>query len=403
MGDLKRLVALVVAIVGIGLSLLLPWWHLGAADGHLDISLRGAEMCAYGTCQEVKVRGAFSIVAIMTLAYGSVALLGLVFKGLLPALAGERLGPAPPIAGMLYLVLSGLTYGTMDLDPEVLALLGIDVEVTWAFWAGIVGASVALASPLLGLFDRSHGIGAGSAPYKPIVISKPASTPAPTLSPTPAAASSAEVAPPARRAPLPPIDLDGGPGEAGQGAHVAAEVPADGPAVGPADGPIDLPPVDDEVRVVDVPPLPPRSARVTRAPSGGVRFAVASAELAAAALRARGEDGVERALPWTDLAAAIARDLRGPPFPDDALMVDLIPRRGAPLRFLITSRLTFAEVAPAGASARDDLRRLLAFARAMHPDLEVEAATADFLYRRTPPPAWTAEELERYDARYRAG
>ncbi len=420
MGDPKRLVAFVLAIVGIVASLLLPWWQIGVSGVSLEISLRDAEVCFMGTCQAMKTSGAYGIVAVITFAYGWIAVLGIVFGGLLPTLSGERTKPSAPVAGLLYLMLAGLTYGTLDIPPEVERVL--DVEMAWAFWAGIAGATIALFSPLLGPRERSLGDGRpvlykapqvvadpglparphATASAEAVTSSSPRPRPASTspvvesaTAPRPASASTAPpIITPSGRAPMAPIDLDAPPED------------PDAPFLAPANE--FVPPTprvgsEADARVVDVPLLPPRPARVTASPSGGVRFAIARAELREDALVVQDEEGHERVVPWTELGGALARELTGPPFAADALLVDLVPRRGAPLRFVATTSLVFAAAAAGGASPRDDLRRVLAFARAMHPGLEIEEATADFLYKRDPLPAWSADDLDRYDARYRAG
>jgi len=129
---------------------------------------------------------------------------------------------------------------------------------------------------------------------------------------------------------------------------------------------------------------------------GRIRFVIASAEVREDALVAISEDGRSRQVRWSQLGGAIARELEGSP---KVLLVDLVPGNTTPLRFLATSRLTFASGKEVG-DARDGLRRLLAFARAMHPEIELEAATTDFLYKRTDLPTWSLDDLDRYDARY---
>ncbi len=70
------------------------------------------------------------------------------------------------------------------------------------------------------------------------------------------------------------------------------------------------------------------------------------------------------------------------------------------MRFVTSTRIELSG-AEAGAG-RDVLRRLLAFARAMHPALELEERTADFLYKRSELPAWSRTDLDAYDDRYDA-
>ncbi|MCB9564708.1 MAG: hypothetical protein H6708_30345 [Kofleriaceae bacterium] len=141
---------------------------------------------------------------------------------------------------------------------------------------------------------------------------------------------------------------------------------------------------------------------IADAPASGVRFAAARAELGEASLVVVSEAGERRELAWADLAAALARDLTGAPFAPGTTMVDLLPRQGAPVRLLTSTRLQIPGTAPPG-TPLDDLRRALALCRAMQPDLQLEDATADFVYRREALPPWTAADLASYDRRYGAG
>jgi hypothetical protein len=133
----------------------------------------------------------------------------------------------------------------------------------------------------------------------------------------------------------------------------------------------------------------------------GLRFALASAELRDQVVVARTSDGKTREVPWKDLGGALARELRdAPPFPD-TMFVDLVPRAGLPLRFALGTTVTFGG-GEVGAGARADLRRVLAAARRLAPQAEIEAATAAFADRGGELPVWSLRDLAQYDARYRA-
>jgi hypothetical protein len=395
MGALKYLVVLAVAIGGMLASLILPWWHMEAGGATMDITLRSAELCRDGTCTSFKPGGMHGMLGVMTMAYGGLAVIWLVLKGVAPTLSGDKPKAGVVVSGMVYLMLVGLMYGTIEVPEQLQAY--IKLELTWSFWAGVIGACAAIVAPMLGAFEPSPLEGKAVL-YKPPVIKRDEGLAA---HPPAAAAAvpAAPVAPPAPRPHMAPIDLDEPAGKPEPRPEIADAVSAFAPD-------LDLSSragSEAEHQVVDVPLLPPRPARVTASPSGGVRFALATAEVREDALLVQGEDGRGRQLAWNELGGALARELRGAPFPVDALLVDLVPRRGAPLRFLITTKLTFTAAGSGAVGPRDDLRRLLAFARAMHPGLEIEGATADFMTRREPLPTWTADDLERYDARYRAG
>lgn len=152
------------------------------------------------------------------------------------------------------------------------------------------------------------------------------------------------------------------------------------------------------VNAISLPGQEPPVAAPTLVERSGLRFALSTSEAHAAALLTVGEDGRIRELPWSRIGGALARELTVQPRLDDALLVDLIPRGEPPLRFLATTRIQFPGAEPA--VGRDAMRRLLAYARAMNPELQVETSTADFLYKRTELPAWSPTELADYDSRY---
>jgi hypothetical protein len=143
-------------------------------------------------------------------------------------------------------------------------------------------------------------------------------------------------------------------------------------------------------------PAAPAPAVPAPAAPAPVPRALASAQVRDDALIAVDADGGRRQIRWEDLGGAIARELSG----EASLLVDLVPRGAAPLRFVADTRITLAAGDPA-ADPRERLRRLIVLARTMNPGIELEAATATFVDGGEPPPAWTRDDLARYDARYR--
>lgn len=346
MGNILKLIGFGLAIVGIGVSLLLPWWHtdlMGA--GSLDISLRTAELCSGGSCTSAPTGGMYGIVAMMTLVYGVIAVAMIALGGFLPALRGDDTRPMAAIGGVVYLVLVGLTYGALSL-PDELAML-FDIHTTVWFKAGIAGAALAMFAPMLGWLEPK----AKPAPYRPADARPGRTSSLPPVADRPRTPSRAPLAPIA-------IELDG-----------AMDTPAPAPAPGVAPSVL---------------------------PTARLRFAIASADIKEESVTALLADGSSRMVRWSELGGALARELGAP---HATLLVDLVPSGAPPLRFHLGSRLTFSSGNKDG-DPRDALRRLLAFARAMHPEIELEAATTDFLYKRTDLPTWSADELERYDARY---
>jgi len=353
MGNILKLIGFGLAIVGIGLSLALPWWHSDLLGlGTLDISLRKAEVCGGGSCTAAPTGGMFGIIAMMTLAYGVVAMILIALGGFVPALNGDATRPMAVIGGVVFLMFAGFSYGALD-PPDAL-VMGINLQTTWAFKAGILGGTLATVAPLFGLLEPKRELEPYRVPEpRPDRPGRISSLP-PLGAPTPVHAMPDRARTPSR-SPLAPIAID-----------------------------------------LDTPLTPPPPA--APASSSGLRFAIASAEIREDALIATAEDGSSRRVSWTELGGALARELGAP---HQTVLVDLVPGGAPPLRFVATSRLEFSTGhGRDGADPRDGLRRLLAFARAMHPEIELEAATTDFLYKRAELPAWSAEDLDRYDARY---
>lgn len=351
MGNILKLVGFGLAIVGIGLALWLPWWHSDMLGyGSFDVSLHAAEYCVTGgECVSMKPGGMFGILAIMTLCYSVVALIMIAMGGFVPTLSNLPSRPMAGIGGVIYLMMAGLTYGTMD-PPESISTM-LQIETTFWFKAGIAGGTLAVISPFLGLIDKKPEVAPPRLYKVPDVKDLQESPPAASEEPAPPRPRSPS------RAPMEPIAID---------LDAAPESPAWAPAAEPV------------------------------APAPKLRFAIATAEVREDALVAISEDGRSRQLKWSQIGGAIARMLDDP---NRTLLVDLVPPGTAPLRFLPSSQLTFASGKDIG-DQREALRRLLAFARAMHPDLELEAATTDFLYKRTDLPTWSIDDLDRYDARY---
>jgi hypothetical protein len=348
MGNILKLIGFGLAIVGIGLSLALPWWHSDLfGQGTIDITLRKAEICATGgDCHSVPAGGMYGIIAMMTMAYGAVALIMITLGGFVPALAGDSTRPMAVIGGIVYLMLAGFTYGSLDLPDEV--MMGLDLHTTWAFKVGIVGAALAMCAPLFGYLEPKR---------KPEAYRPP--EPRPDR--------------PGRISSLPPI---GEPGPLPERTRAPSRAP--------------LAPIAIDLEG----PATPEPAAATRS---ALRFAIASADVREDVLVAVGEDGARRQISWNELGGALARELVAPHL---TLLVDLVPAGTAPLRFVNTTTLTFSSGGKDRGDPRDGLRRLLAFARAMHPEIELEAATTDFLYKRSDLPVWTSDDLDRYDARY---
>jgi hypothetical protein len=349
MGDWKRLAGFGVATVCVVASLFLPWWSNALPyGGSIEVTLRHIEVCMAGTCETGDAGGAYGIISTMTFAWGCCVAVMMISGGVLPALSGEATKARAVIASVIYLGLVPLTSASM---PEYAEML-VGGKTIW-FWCGVFGPIIGLSTPFFASLGKGK-LGEGRT-YIPVKRVEPISNPTPTPPPP------SDVAPPSRTR---------APSRAPRSISLQPDDVLDVSAASAAQQP------------------PPRR--------GDVRFAVSSAELREDALVAVA-DGRRREIPWSSLGAMLARELRGGAEP--VLMVDLIAPGGPPVRLLGTTELQIGGAA-ASSDGGDRLRRALAFARAMNPQIELEGATADFLYKKEALPSWDADELARYDARY---
>jgi hypothetical protein len=114
------------------------------------------------------------------------------------------------------------------------------------------------------------------------------------------------------------------------------------------------------------------------------------------------EDHRKIELAWRVFTRASARQLpAGPPF-DKLLVVDLGTIGGAPLRFLPSSRVNYADL-PGGAapSSRENLRRLVAHVKTKQPTFGVEHdSEAFFAGGRDAPALASLKQFMAYDEQY---
>jgi hypothetical protein len=166
----------------------------------------------------------------------------------------------------------------------------------------------------------------------------------------------------------------------------------------------------DLQRAVDAATRPAKSGVASRGTSKAavdamretLRFVVDTGRFDDQHVTVRTTDGDERTLRWIDLDKVVARRLPpDPPF-EKTLLVDLVPKHGPPLRLLQSTRLEWRNL-PGGAAttARENLRRLVAYARACHPALVIDPASEPFVLRGgEPPQLGSARLVAEYDAAY---
>jgi hypothetical protein len=133
-----------------------------------------------------------------------------------------------------------------------------------------------------------------------------------------------------------------------------------------------------------------------------LRFVVAEATIGPDALTVTLEDHRKIELAWKVFNRASARQLpAGPPF-DKLIVVDLCTIGGAPLRFLPSSRVNYADL-PGGAApnSRENLRRLVAHVKVLQPTFGVEHESAEFFAGGREPPALSSlRQFVAYDEQY---
>lgn len=356
MGDWKRTIGFAVAIVAIGLSLFMPWWQIGEGGTSMSIKLREIEVCHLGACQEYDTGGAYGMVSVATFFYGIAAVLALIVGGLLPALANEPTKPMALAVSTLFLGFAGFTM--MTLPDYVVDMMGARKTV-W-YWCAIGGPLAAIVAPIASMISSGR-VGEG----KPKLYRPPDVDELKRLT--------GDAPAPARTRP--------------------ASIPMVNFAPVPGMAPIQPRPAPAAIAVDDL--LPPPAAPVT------IDFALVGGEVREDALIGIAGDGRRREVRWAEIGGAIARELRDEPPFEATLLVDLVPPGALPLRFVAATRLDFAAGDSGATDPRDQLRRLLAFARAMNPEIQLEGATADFIYKKAELPSWSLRDLAQYDARYR--
>ena len=121
----------------------------------------------------------------------------------------------------------------------------------------------------------------------------------------------------------------------------------------------------------------PRTAPpATSALRGKLRYATALAEVTAAGIEARGEDGSDRLVLWRDVVGVVARRLPAEVPYDGTPFVDIVSTAGSTLRLLPWTRLTGATVEGDGDGRA---RALVQLVVARCPAVQLDPATRRFL------------------------
>ena len=350
MGERKRLAAYAVAIGGLALALVLPWWKFSAFGASLEISLRTVEVCGLGSCREVGMpdKGSFPAVASITwwvILVDVVVIAGLGIATVAGAQVDKLVKPAAVLSGAVG-ALVGLCFLTLDAPGLGDAIVGIRL--------GLIGALVGAGAGWAGGWIEDEP----RAPIETALL----------------AARRAEPAPATPSAPAPKANLDY--------QRVIDQASRSGPGKGVASRPAGAASVD-----------------VGRT---ALRFVVDRGSIEPDGLTVRTVDGDERRVAWSDLAVVVVRRLPpDPPF-SKLLLVDFATTSGPPVRILPASRLDWRQL-PGGAAptARDNVRKLIALARVKHRGLTVETGSEAFADSGGEPPIFgSMRQFAEYDARY---
>jgi len=379
-----RSVALAVAgLLGLVLGLwILDWWALRLAHGELHANLRSIDACQYGGRCEHWTNG--GILSIAILVAGS--LLGVVTVAIAGVrMLGAQIGPRLiRVQIMLALLTLAGAVVMMAMTPAQLAGAGVAI----GGWATVVGIMLCGASGLA-LLRGDDPLGEGAL-YTPVkvevsaeVVQSNVKLAGATIPPFAVAQRTGTT--------LPPM------------AAVTAAAAAQGGTVPPWQ-----PAIKDLVHTEAESPR----RRSTRAPYTApptfdaarqtLRFVVADAAIGPDGLVVTLEDHRKIDLPWRVFTGAAARQLPpGPPF-DKLIVVDLGTIGGAPLRFLPSTRVNYAEL-PGGAApnSRENLRRLVAHVKTQQPTFGVEHDSAAFFAGgREPPALMSLKQFMTYDEQY---
>jgi hypothetical protein len=131
-----------------------------------------------------------------------------------------------------------------------------------------------------------------------------------------------------------------------------------------------------------------------------LRFVLKQLDLGADVLVATPVEGVPRTVALADLVAVRAAQLPPEAPYARAVVVDLVPRAGAPVRVTAATRANYAMLPGQGATSLENQRRLVAWVREARPGLAVDEDTARFATGGLPVVLATPRAFAEWEARY---
>lgn len=344
-GQVGVAVACVGALLLVGAATSVRWYSArvpGIAEAH--VGLISAQVCLFDECRSLDVSTLFGRHGLLYRVFAWLTFLGALLTALL-TLVGTALHltqsedrPLKWSIRLAALSAAGalLTFFTMP---------GAGVEPGMGFGLALLGAACIVGGAIAALLPSS---GYTDAPVRPIIVVTP--TPSTTAAP-------------------------------------ASAQPRLAPAASASASTTRLPEAD-------------RRRRETELGEGILRHVVKQLEVSDAGVRAVYDGAAPRTLTWAELAAVQALQLP-PGTPHGRLvLVDLVPRAGAPLRVTPTTRANYATLPGAGSTSIENFRRLIAHAIAHAPGVSIDADTAAFVTGRAPAAFASIAAFAGYDARW---
>jgi hypothetical protein len=380
-----------LGLVGLVLALwVLDWWTLKLPSGELHANLRRIEACTPARCETWATGGIVGTAVLVsgTLLAAVTGALGVL--GALGTVVSPRLVRVQIMLALLVLAGAGVM---IAMTPDKLGGANVGLGGWLALVSAILSAGAGVA-----ILRGDDPLGEG-VKYVPVKVDVPAEVVASnerlagaTIPPFAVAQRKAATMQPPTGGATTPM------------AQVTAAAAAQGHTVPPPWQPA----IKDSAHV-EAPQPRRRSTRLpyTAPPTFDaarqtLRFVVAEATIGEDGIAATLEDHRKVDLAWKVFTRASARQMPGGAPYDKLIVVDLCTIGGAPLRFLPSTRVNYADL-PGGAApnSRENLRRLVAHVKAKQATFGVEHDSAEFFAGGREPPAFaTLKQFVTYDEQY---
>lgn len=131
-------------------------------------------------------------------------------------------------------------------------------------------------------------------------------------------------------------------------------------------------------------------------------FALKALEILPEGLVATDRTGARRTVAFAEIGRVAARRLPdGPPF-SGAILLDLIPATGGPIRLLAATRANYGVLPGSGSTSHENFRRLVRHLKSKNPALALEPESAPYLEEGGgfPPALSTTDALVEYESQF---